>query len=135
MMRRRLLFGFLALITVFTLTASAQSTNDQERTTRVQMKVRSSLAQNIESALPPTNMLLLPGESGSAQVEAFLGRHAARTITPLYPEIVRTKKSKVFQIPDCRRSSAAICQTREPPQGAIPTARDFADVRARDPQQ
>jgi subtilisin family serine protease len=72
-----------------------QSVNSQvpAPAVRVLVKVRSLLANDIESALPVTDMALLPGQSLNGNVEAFLSRHSARRMAPLYPQIVRVKKA------------------------------------------
>ena len=62
---------------------------------RLLVKVRTSLAKDIELALPLAGaMALTPGQSGNAQVEAFLSRHSVRRVAPLYPDIVRLKKEQ-----------------------------------------
>jgi subtilisin family serine protease len=91
MTRRRLLTVAVTLIALFGLVASVAGIAGREQVVRVLVKVRSPLAKDIESALPLTEMVLVPGLSGNAHVESFLSRHSARKIAPLYPEIVRLK--------------------------------------------
>src|SRR6266700_4635514 len=62
------------------------------RHVRVLVKVRAALAQDIESALPMSNMTLVPEQAASALVQTFMTRHTPRKVAPLYPELVRTKK-------------------------------------------
>ncbi len=62
------------------------------RHVRVLVKVRAALAQDIESALPMSNMTLVPGQAASALVQTFMTRHTPRKVAPMYPELVRTKK-------------------------------------------
>ena len=92
MTRRRLLTLAVTIIALFSLVPPAISNDVPERAVRVLVKVRPALASDIESALPLAPMVLLPGESGNANVEAFLSRHLVRKMAPIYPEIVRSKK-------------------------------------------
>src|SRR5438046_8575929 len=62
------------------------------RHVRVLVKVRAALAQDIESALPMSNMTLVPGQAASALVQTFMTRHTPQKVAPMYPELVRTKK-------------------------------------------
>jgi len=93
MTRRRLLALAVALFSFVSLVPSAVGTDTPERGLRILVKLHSPLAQAIESALPLTKMALLAGESGKADIEAFLSRHSIQKIAPLHPEIVRLKKT------------------------------------------
>ena len=74
---------------------NAQAAKYKQSPIRLLVKVRSSLAKDIEFGLPLAGaMALTPGQSGNAQVEAFLSRHSVRRIAPLYPDIVRLKKEQ-----------------------------------------
>lgn len=83
-----LLAAFVAVL------PAAITTRGQEAPIRLVVKVRGSMAGDIEPALPLSNMTLAPGQSGNARVETFLNRHFARRIAPLYPDIVRLKKEQ-----------------------------------------
>jgi len=63
---------------------------------RIIVKLRPSLSAPVESALPLQQMYLIPGKSGGQQVESFLARYSAQKISPLYPGIVRVKKTEGF---------------------------------------
>ena len=63
-------------------------------TQRIVVKLRSTLSASLEASLPLQQMFLTPGASGSQPVESFLTRHSVRRVAPLYPEIVRTKKTE-----------------------------------------
>jgi subtilisin family serine protease len=62
------------------------------------VKVRPAFAKEIESALPVSQMALTPGQSGNADLETFLSSHQIRRIRPLYPDIVRLKKTGLTDI-------------------------------------
>jgi Subtilase family/FG-GAP-like repeat/Domain of unknown function DUF11 len=62
------------------------------------VKVRPAFAKELESALPVNQMALTPGQSGNANVETFLSSHQIRRIRPLYPDIVRLKKTGLTDI-------------------------------------
>jgi len=60
----------------------------------VLVKLRAPLAQAVESALPLQSMALSQGVAKSAPINTFLGRYTARTLKPLYPNLVRIKKQQ-----------------------------------------
>jgi hypothetical protein len=75
--------------------APAASGNDQpEAPKRLIVKVRSSVANDVEAALPMSNMSLTPQQPGSPTVEAFFQRHRARRMSPCYSEL------ELIRIPD-----------------------------------
>lgn len=78
----------------FGLAPGAVSNNTPERTVRLLVKVREPLAGEIEAALPLATMYLVAGQSGVPQVESFLSRHSAQKLTPVYPGIVKLKKTE-----------------------------------------
>ncbi len=61
---------------------------------RVIVKLRPSFATQLETALPLTTMSLSPGASGNAAIDRFMSQHGARRISPLYANLVRTKKQR-----------------------------------------
>jgi hypothetical protein len=93
--RRRILGMLVALLALFGVVPSTFCTfaaAPKQKAVRILVKVRPTLASNIEAAPPLTDMALVPGQSGNASVEAFLARRAVRKLAPLYPEIVRAKR-------------------------------------------
>src|SRR6266566_349123 len=93
--RQRLRFAvvaFMMLVCGATWAAQTVGVGSAPRHVRVLVKVRATLAQDIEAALPLPNMTLMPGQAASARVQTFMTRHAPRKVTPMYPDIVRTKK-------------------------------------------
>jgi hypothetical protein len=85
----------LAVLCALPAPENAQAAKYKQSPIRLLIKVRTALAKDIELALPLTGaMALTPGQSGNAQVEAFLSRHSVRSIAPLYPDIVRLKKEQ-----------------------------------------
>jgi hypothetical protein len=94
--RRRILRVLAALVVLLGVLPSTFRTfaaKPKQNAVRILVKIKASLASNIEAALPlTTDMMLIPGQSGSASVEAFLARRPVRKLAPLYPEIVRAKK-------------------------------------------
>ena len=92
-MVKRCLLALSAVLFVLLLSFPfAVGTSAQAPTIRLVVKLRSPLASEIESGLPLAPMALVPGQSGNPNVEAFLSRHAARRLAPMYPDIVRRKK-------------------------------------------
>lgn len=92
--KRRIWAVAMVVAAFFGWAPAAVSNNTPERAVRVLVKVREPLAGEIEGALPLATMNLVPGQSGVAQVEAFLSRHHAQKLTPVYPDIVRLKKTQ-----------------------------------------
>src|SRR5262249_16952957 len=95
MTRRRLFIlaaaCFLALLPFLSRVARG---NEPHARKRLIVKVRASLAKDIEASLPLSTMALNPGQSGNATAEAFLGRHRVHKFSALYPGIVRLKKTQ-----------------------------------------
>src|SRR5262245_49370858 len=71
----------------------AQTPPEPKAPYRALVKLRTSLARDVEAALPLPQLELAPGKSGNPRVEAFLSRHAAKKIKPLYPGLAREKKA------------------------------------------
>ena len=102
--------SLMMLICGATWAAQTIGVGSAPRHIRVLVKVRAPLAQDIEAALPLSNMTLVPGQPASARVQTFMTRHAPRKVTPMYPEIVRTKKVRGLserQIADATRQRFA----------------------------
>ncbi len=93
MPKRHLLGAVVIFIVLLGLIPQAVNGQVPAAPVRVLVKVRSPLANEIEPALPVTEMALVPGQSQNFRVETFLSRHSARRIAPLYPQIVRLKKA------------------------------------------
>src|SRR5687767_4151689 len=70
-------------------TAAPRSKNASNR---VLVKLRATLAQQVEATLPIESMTATPGQVTSPALRSFLGRHSSKKITALYPAIVREKK-------------------------------------------
>jgi subtilisin family serine protease len=116
--RRPLLFLAAALAILLGLCFAAMHGTAQTTATspvRVLVKMRSSLAKDVESALPIQTMEVIAGQSGNARVDAFLLKHAAHKARPLYPGIVRAKKQRGLsdlQIATLTRQKYALRATR-----------------------
>ncbi len=82
----------LSLLSTSAASAGNTPSNYRASEVRVLAKIKPSLAKQIESALPLSGMLLLPGQSGNADVETFVSRHSVSRLVPLYPGIVKIKK-------------------------------------------
>lgn len=70
---------------------------------KILVKLRAPMVQTIEAALPSQNMALSAGAAKSAQINTFLSRYSARTLKPLYPELIRAKRLRGltdFQLAD-----------------------------------
>src|SRR5689334_4927421 len=70
---------------------------------KILVKLRAPMAQTIEAALPSQNMALSAGAAKSVQINTFLSRYSARTLKPLYPELIRAKRLRGltdFQLAD-----------------------------------
>ncbi len=93
MPKRQLLGAVVIFIVLLGLIPQAVNGQVPAAPVRVLVKVRSPLANEIEPALPVTEMALVPGQSQNSRVETFLSRHSARRIASLYPQIVRLKKA------------------------------------------
>ena len=61
---------------------------------RILVKLRSALSAAVETALPVHPMSLSAGGAMPAQIAAFMARYSARTLAPLYPDLVRAKKQR-----------------------------------------
>src|SRR3954470_17417429 len=92
---RHLLLVVTAILMILRITTGAAQTagaGSATRQLRVLVKVRATLAQDFEAALPSSNAALVPAASGTARVQTFMTRHAPRTATPLYRDMVRRKQ-------------------------------------------
>ncbi len=76
------------------LAPAALGNNTPERSVRLLVKIREPLAGEIEAALPLATLYLVAGQSGVPQVESFLSRHSVEKLTPVYPGIVKLKKTQ-----------------------------------------
>jgi subtilisin family serine protease len=92
--RAFILLATLLAAGIFVLFGRAQAPAGQAQ--HVLVKINSSLAKDVESALPMQTMELVAGSSGNARVEAFLSKYAAHKLRPVYPNIVRSKKQNGF---------------------------------------
>lgn len=92
--RAFILVAALLAAGIFVLFSRAQGPSGQPQ--HVIVKINSSLAKDVESALPMQTMELLAGSSGNPRIEAFLSKYAGRKLRPIYPNIVRSKKQNGF---------------------------------------
>jgi subtilisin family serine protease len=82
------------------LQAPAASTTAQLTSTppepvrRLLVKLRAPFAQTVEAALPMQSMALSQGAAPSSAVNTFLSRYSARTLRPLYPNLVQMKRQQ-----------------------------------------
>ncbi|MGA2435835.1 MAG: S8 family serine peptidase, partial [Bryobacteraceae bacterium] len=61
---------------------------------RIMVKFRPALGDAVEAALPTHPMSLSAGGTMPAQVAAFMAKYSARTLAPLYPDLVEAKKQR-----------------------------------------
>jgi len=110
---------------------------------RVLVKLRALLAQAMEEALPLQSMALSQGVAKSGPINTFLGRYSARTLTPLYPNLVRIKKQQGlsdFQIATGIQQKFAKRGSRfqgtfQPPEISRTYVLELDSASGRDPQQ
>ena len=82
------IFFSIALLASFSL---AQTVTPPQR---VLVKLQANLAKDVEASLPLQNMTLAPGQAMGAQTQAFMNRHGALKLAPMYPQLVRVKKQR-----------------------------------------
>lgn len=81
---------YLPAVLFIALTFVSVNTNAQS--VKVLVKLNSTLAKEVEAALPMATMSVSQGHSGSSRVDAFMRAHSAKKLSPLYQDIVRGKK-------------------------------------------
>ncbi|MBZ5529918.1 MAG: Ig-like domain repeat protein [Acidobacteriia bacterium] len=94
---RRIVFCVLLAVTyVAQAQAQAPTPLPAPQSERIIVKLRPALAQEAEAefpaAMPPRQMHIPAGQARNARVQNFIGRYAARQLSPMYPEIVQLKK-------------------------------------------
>lgn len=85
------------LVAVGCAFAQTQPAPASPQSSRIIVKLRSSLAQQAEAHLatqvsPKQPMDLRPGQTGSPQIESFLLQYSAHRLVPMYPGLIRVKK-------------------------------------------
>ena len=61
---------------------------------RILVKLRPTLSDVIEAALPAQRMALSAGAAMPPELAAFMARYSARKLAPLYPDLVSAKKQR-----------------------------------------
>ena len=82
---------FLAVVVFFAFGTAAQA--QQIGRGRVLVKLKPNFARNVEASLPMQSMQLASGQTMDPSVQAFMQTYGGSRLRPVYPGIVRQKKT------------------------------------------